>query len=287
MSKNLHHWIDLIFGYKQRGNEAVKANNTFHCYFYEGYIDVTNLTDSLRKSAVKGFINNFGQAPKQIFTKPHSVRNIKYNDLVKNTFHYNVNNLKPPLKEERTISTAVAQIQPVDGGGGGVLFVGRNKALIPPANPGNNYNYYLTWGHSDNSLHLCSIEGKTVQIYENFEKQAILTVVCPDTSTVITAGSYNYISVWHHKIVPNRSTTQLSALYGSSTTKILQATKKLYGHTDRIRHLIVSNNFRIFLSGSDDKTVILWDLNELKFIRQLPKHPNPITALNINDLSGR
>lgn len=27
VSKNLHHWIDLIFGYKQKGDEAIKAYN--------------------------------------------------------------------------------------------------------------------------------------------------------------------------------------------------------------------------------------------------------------------
>lgn len=27
VSENLHNWIDLIFGYKQRGEEAEKANN--------------------------------------------------------------------------------------------------------------------------------------------------------------------------------------------------------------------------------------------------------------------
>lgn len=27
VSSNLHHWIDLIFGYKQRGEEAIAANN--------------------------------------------------------------------------------------------------------------------------------------------------------------------------------------------------------------------------------------------------------------------
>lgn len=27
VSRNLHHWIDLIFGYKQKGEEAEKADN--------------------------------------------------------------------------------------------------------------------------------------------------------------------------------------------------------------------------------------------------------------------
>ena len=27
MSSHLHHWIDLVFGYKQQGEEALKADN--------------------------------------------------------------------------------------------------------------------------------------------------------------------------------------------------------------------------------------------------------------------
>ncbi len=36
VSERLHSWIDLVFGYKQRGREAERADNVFYHLCYEG-----------------------------------------------------------------------------------------------------------------------------------------------------------------------------------------------------------------------------------------------------------
>lgn len=36
VSAHLHEWIDLIYGYKQKGEEAEKAYNVFYYTSYEG-----------------------------------------------------------------------------------------------------------------------------------------------------------------------------------------------------------------------------------------------------------
>ena len=66
ISAHLHEWIDLIFGYKQSGQPAVEAVNVFHHLFYEGNVDIFSIDDPLKKNATIGFINNFGQIPKQV-----------------------------------------------------------------------------------------------------------------------------------------------------------------------------------------------------------------------------
>src|SRR3990167_2120414 len=45
VSLHLHEWIDLIFGYKQRGKEAEDAFNVFYYLTYEGAVDLESIED--------------------------------------------------------------------------------------------------------------------------------------------------------------------------------------------------------------------------------------------------
>lgn len=84
VSAHLHEWIDLIFGYKQKGEEAVKANNLYYHVTYEGAVDLDKIDDSRERDAMVLQIQEFGQTPKQLFVHPHPCRNDPINHTVTN-----------------------------------------------------------------------------------------------------------------------------------------------------------------------------------------------------------
>jgi hypothetical protein len=76
VSANLNHWIDLIFGYKQRGQAAIEANNLFYYLTYYGAVDFDKL-DPVTLEIVNAQITHFGQCPSQVFDRPHPKKRMR------------------------------------------------------------------------------------------------------------------------------------------------------------------------------------------------------------------
>ena len=67
--------------------------------------------------------------------------------------------------------------------------------------------------------------------------------------------------------------------------KILQLKQSLHGHTEPVTCVAASSGFNLAVSGSRDRTCIVWDLCRLSFVRQLRGHVAPVAAICINDLT--
>ena len=74
VSAGLNNWIDLIFGHKQKGPAAVKAQNVFYYLTYPGAVDLDKISDPAMQEATVLQIAHFGQCPVQILTEPHVPR---------------------------------------------------------------------------------------------------------------------------------------------------------------------------------------------------------------------
>nr|XP_006812132.1 PREDICTED: neurobeachin-like [Saccoglossus kowalevskii] len=49
VSCQLHQWVDLVYGYKQRGPESVRATNVYYYLTYEGNVNLDHITDPVTR----------------------------------------------------------------------------------------------------------------------------------------------------------------------------------------------------------------------------------------------
>ena len=75
MSNKLNNWIDLAFGYKQKGKAAIDAMNIYFPLTYELSINLDKVIDLEERMSMETQIAHFGQNPAQIIgSMPHPSR---------------------------------------------------------------------------------------------------------------------------------------------------------------------------------------------------------------------
>lgn len=269
VSENISHWIDLIFGYKQRGQAALDAINVFQEISYEGSVSLDAIHDDRERSSVLGAMCNWGLTPSQIFHNPHPIRKRR----AKHAFETRATitdltccALTQSIVAIRDIQQPVGQIYPAQ-----ILdktsVSGPQSLLVPP-----NGTHRLDWGFLDQTLRIFDITGSLCGTFEGVNSEEISSACFADHRTLITGSTDSTISLWKFAWLGNGGAH-------------LQQVEVLRGHSAPISCIAASRTLSIIVSGSEDGLAMIWDLNRALLVHSLP-HPTPVSLATICEGTG-
>ncbi|XP_049854679.1 protein FAN-like [Schistocerca gregaria] len=305
VSRNLHHWIDLIFGCRQTGIEAEKANNLFYYLCYEGAVDLDSIKDINQRHALEVQIMEFGQIPKQVFSLPHPQRITGIPPTIKGNREHN------SCQQDRVNSTAecpiwgnmdrlsIASTFQSHKEAVSAVAIAESKEFIVSVGQDSLLKMYtvaekrqvrsvalsemalsscvilpddktLLVGSWDNNVLLYNLEfGRMVDSVRAHE-DAVACIVWGSKSEVLVTGSWDCsVRIWKDI---------------SSGKKIKPATSLVaeLEHDARITCLSIASNNKRLVSGTKDGDLLLWSLENYTLERKLPGHQGTVFAASFS-----
>nr|CAD7423482.1 unnamed protein product [Timema monikensis] len=260
VSKHLHHWIDLIFGCKQIGPEAEKADNLFYYLCYEGSVDLDSIKDLNQRHALEVQIMEFGQIPKHIFTLPHPHRLMGLPPTLATShscdFSESSVQQSPSSAEERQLDYGTMSrddfrdVQECVQSLTGHVVWHRTETLMTVALFQSHKESVCATALSGSGQFVVSVgQDSLLKMYSLAEKRQVRSVtlssmalssciVLPDEKTLI-------VGCWNNSII----------LYNLEFGRIVDSIR---AHEDAVSCLCWTNSTQMLVSGSWDCSIRIW-----------------------------
>ncbi|KAM0901342.1 hypothetical protein ACQ4PT_020040 [Festuca glaucescens] len=297
VSTHLHEWIDLIFGYKQRGKEAVMANNVFFYITYEGTVDIDKIADPVQRQAMQDQIAYFGQTPSQLLTAPHMKRKPLTDVLQLQTIFRNPSELKSYALPNPDRCNVPASTMFVSNDSVVVVDLNVPAAHVAlhhwqPNTPDGQgtpflFNHGRNAASSTSGAFMRMFKGSTSSGEDNEFPRAIAFAASAIRSSAIVAVTCD------KDIITGGHADGSVKLISPDGAKTVESAS---GHIAPVTCLALSTDSNYLVTGSRDSTVILWRIHQAGSIHKknqseppastprTPHSPLPSSPSNINNL---
>uniref|UniRef100_A0A4X2KA23 Lysosomal-trafficking regulator n=1 Tax=Vombatus ursinus TaxID=29139 RepID=A0A4X2KA23_VOMUR len=322
VSQNICQWIDLVFGYKQKGKSSVQAINVFHPATYFG-MDVSAVEDPVQRRALETMIKTYGQTPRQLFHTAHASRPGSKLSIegelpaaVGLFVQLAFRETREPVKEV-IYPSPLSWIKGLKWG----EYVGSPSAPVPVVCFSQPHGERFGSLQALPTKAICGLSQKFCLLMIYSKEQGVRSMNSTDIqwSAILSWGyadnilrlkskqsepPVNFIqSSQQHQVtscawVPDSCqlftgskcgviTVYMNRFTSSTPSEIeMESQIHLYGHTEEITSLFVCKPYSIMISVSKDGTCIIWDLNRLCYVQSLAGHKSPVTAVSASETTG-
>ncbi|KAL9228969.1 hypothetical protein vseg_004493 [Gypsophila vaccaria] len=262
VSAHLHEWIDLIFGYKQRGKEAIAANNVFFYITYEGTVDIDKILDPAQQRATQDQIAYFGQTPSQLLTVPHMKRMPVSEVLQMQTIFRNPKELKPYMVPSPELCNLPASAMHASSDSVVVVDIHAPAAHVAqhkwqPNTPDKGVPFIFqhgkaTFGSSGGAL-MRMFKGPAGAVSDDSQfPQALAFPASGIKSSAVVAIASN------KDIITGGHVDNSIRIISADGAKTLETA---IGHCAPVTCLSLSSDSSYLVTGSRDTTVLLWRIH--------------------------